>query len=76
MHYKNSAQRDICEMDSRRKSFAKAISWRLIASSVTILILFFITKQWATSVIAGGIETIVKLIIYYGHERAWNLVKW
>ena len=63
-------------MDSRSKSFVKAITWRFLASSVTILIIFFITNEWTTSIIAGSIETVVKLIIYYGHERAWNLVKW
>ena len=76
MHCKSFVQGGICEMDSKRKSFVKAISWRFLASSVTILIIFFITNEWATSVIAGSIETVVKLLIYYGHERAWNGFPW
>jgi uncharacterized membrane protein len=63
-------------MDNKKRSVAKAFSWRILTTIATILIVYFVTKEWTISLTIGGLEVVVKLIIYYFHERIWNSIKW
>ena len=59
-------------MDSQSKSIAKAFSWRIIATVTTGLISYVLTGSVE---VAGAIMTfdfILKLILYYLHERIWT----
>ena len=49
-------------------SDAKAFSQRLVATATTALIAYAIICDIDTSLIAGGIEFIVKIGIYYLHD--------
>lgn len=60
-------------MDKRVRSLSKAISWRIVATSTTILLVFIFTGNPLLSVGVGSLELIVKLIVYYLHERVWNM---
>lgn len=62
--------------ESRLRSILKAISWRALATAVTILIAYLITGELNQALRIGGIEILAKLLIYYLHERAWQLVPW
>ena len=53
------------------RSVVKAISWRIIATLSTMLIVFAFTQKVALSLSIGMIEVSVKLILYYLHERVW-----
>ena len=62
-------------MDTHSKSIAKAFSWRIIATVTTGLISYVLTGSVE---VAGAIMTfdfILKLILYYLHERIWNNVQ-
>ncbi len=61
---------------NRFRSIVKAITWRITASLDTFFISYIITGQfdWATSI--ALFEIITKAILYYLHERGWNLVNW
>ena len=61
--------------NSRTRSLAKALTWRVTATLTTALIAYIVTGEVKTAVIIGGIEFVLKFIIYYGHERAWNLLR-
>ncbi len=63
------------DQTSRTRSLAKAFTWRVTATITTTLITYAVTGEVRTAVIIGATEFIVKFIIYYGHERAWNLVR-
>ena len=61
---------------NRRRHIAKTITWRIIASTDTLIIAWLITGSWK---IGGGIaiiEIITKMILYYLHERAWYASNW
>jgi len=61
---------------NKRRHIAKTITWRIIASTDTLLIAWVITGSWK---IGGGIaiiEVITKMILYYLHERAWYAYNW
>ncbi|MCL3781684.1 DUF2061 domain-containing protein [Prolixibacteraceae bacterium JC049] len=62
------------------KSIFKAITWRVIASATTWVLawLFFQNDPLAVEK-ASGIalaESVLKIILYFLHERLWNTVRW
>ena len=61
--------------DSRTRSLAKALSWRITATLTTALIAYIVTGELDTAVMIGGVEFILKFLIYYGHERAWHRIR-
>ena len=63
------------DQHSRTRSLAKALTWRVTATLTTALIAYIVTGEVKAAVIIGGIEFVLKFIIYYGHERAWNLLR-
>ncbi len=60
--------------ESRLRSLLKACSWRVLATATTVLIAYIITGKADAALAIGSIEFIAKFIIYYLHERAWQLV--
>ncbi len=71
--------------DTPGRSILKAISWRLLASATTFLIVFVIFRRYSdqsmnqvleTASFITGIELVAKLIIYYLHERLWTNITW
>lgn len=61
---------------TRTRSAAKAITWRIIGTMDTFLIAWFITKEPVAAGAIASLEVLTKTILYYFHERGWNLVKW
>ncbi|MEM1011054.1 MAG: DUF2061 domain-containing protein [Planctomycetota bacterium] len=74
---------DMVAGDSKRRSLAKTISWRALASITTAVIAFTVMRMVDTSTatggakaagVIGGIEVPSKLLLYYFHERAWTRI--
>jgi uncharacterized membrane protein len=59
-----------------RRSFLKAVSWRILGSLDTFVISWIITGQADLGAAIASIEAITKIGLYYLHERAWERVKW
>jgi uncharacterized membrane protein len=59
--------------ESHLRSILKALSWRVIATLTTGLIAYAITGEIDTAILIGGIEFALKFVIYYLHERLWQL---
>ena len=57
--------------EGRIRSIIKALSWRVVATFSTITIVFFFTRKPVLSLEVGAVEVIVKLTLYYIHERCW-----
>lgn len=60
--------------ETRARSLAKTISWRIIATlnSFVILLLF----PDSVAIIAAVLMNITGFIIYYLFERIWQRVRW
>ena len=62
------------------KSIMKAITWRIIASGTTfgLALLFFGSDAHAVEKATGVAvtESILKIILYFFHERAWAQLRW
>ena len=62
--------------ETRKRSIAKSIIWRLICIIVSILTSYFLTAKWDVAVAIGSIYNVITMILYYFHERTWNRIKW
>ena len=60
-------------MEKPIRSLAKAISWRIVASLTTIFLAFIFTRNLVLSGTIGFSELLLKPLIYFIHERVWNL---
>lgn len=58
------------------RSLAKAVSWRIAATVATVLIVYAFTGNVSLSLGVGSVELVVKIVLYFGHERCWNVVQW
>ncbi|MEM3088913.1 MAG: DUF2061 domain-containing protein [Candidatus Bathyarchaeia archaeon] len=60
-------------MEKPIRSLVKAISWRIVATLTTILLVVVFSKDLVLGTVVGITELIVKTVVYYVHERVWNL---
>ena len=58
--------------ESHLRSILKGFTWRIIATSTTITVAYFVTGEVSSAFKIGGIEFVGKIFIYYLHERAWQ----
>ena len=58
------------------RSVIKSLSWRIIGTLDTILISWLVTGTLQLALSIGLIELITKMILYFFHERIWNLITW
>ena len=58
-----------------RRSLAKTLTWRVLATTDTFIILVYYWYMDLAEPIAG-IEVVTKMFLYYGHERLWNRITW
>lgn len=63
-------------MDTHLRSVVKGISWRILATMVTTTVVFLYSGELAAAAIVGSLDALVKIILYWGHERVWQWVTW
>ena len=62
--------------DTKKRTMAKTITWRITASLTTFLIAWILTGDILVGASIGSIEAIAKLFLYYFHERIWTNISW
>ena len=62
-------------MEHRKRSLMKTLSWRIFSFILTMLIIFAYTKNLKQAFCVGAGIDIVKMFLYYLHERMWNKVE-
>ncbi len=62
------------QKESHIRSLLKGLTWRVVATSTIIAIAYFTTGDISLALEIGFIEFFLKLLLYYLHERAWQLV--
>lgn len=73
MQRKKEKQTLEVKKESHLRTILKTISWRIIATTTTVTIAYFVFGDISNALKVGGIEFFAKMIIYYLHERAWQL---
>ena len=61
---------------NRKRSLAKTLSWRILASTDTVIIARVLTGSWTIGLSIASIEIVTKMILYYLHERGWSKWDW
>ena len=54
-----------------KRDTLKNISWRILATAITMLLVFLYTGRLLFTLGMGFFEVFGKLILYYLHERVW-----
>ena len=61
-------------MDSSSRSLAKAVSYRVLGSAVTALIVLVFSGSLKISLGVGALDMLSKIALYFLHERLWNYI--
>lgn len=62
--------------ETNKRSIVKGISWRVVATTITIAIVYFFFDRLDLAIAAGMIETVLKVAFYWLHERVWFKIRW
>lgn len=65
--------------ESHLRSLLKGISWRIVATTDTVLVVLLITCLTGncsieSAIKIGSIEFLFKFLVYYVHERVWQRI--
>jgi uncharacterized membrane protein len=66
--------------ESHTRSILKGLSWRFVATLDTVLVVLLVTTLMGNpslkiALAIGVSEFLIKLAVYYGHERVWDRVR-
>ena len=59
--------------EKHSRTIIKSITWRVIAFLSSVIVLYIIIGDLKTSINHSLIIHLVKTVLYYIHERTWNL---
>lgn len=62
--------------DSNTRSLVKGISWRVAGTSDTFFIAYIFFGDFSIAAPIAATEVATKIILYYFHERIWNIIPW
>ena len=61
--------------ETKKRSIAKTVSWRLVATVITFTLVFVATGKFDDALKIGLLDTTIKFLAYFIHERGWALSK-
>jgi adenylylsulfate kinase len=62
--------------ETNTRSIVKGVSWRVVATTTTIIIVYVFFGRLDLAIAAGLIETVLKVALYWGHEKIWQRIHW
>ncbi len=60
--------------ETHARSVLKALSWRIFGTIMTMIVSYLITRKLSFSIYIGLFEFLSKMILFYLHERIWNII--
>lgn len=69
-------QSNLMYRETNIRSIAKGFSWRLFATTTTVIIVYIFFGRLDLAIAAGLIETVSKVFLYYAHEKIWQRIRW
>jgi uncharacterized membrane protein len=61
---------------TKARSFLKSLTYRIFGTVSSWAVVYVITGKGTLATLIAFWETIVKVFIYYFHERAWDKISW
>ncbi len=62
--------------ETNRRSIVKGISWRIVATTTTVIIVFIFFGRLDLAIATGLIESVLKIGLFWAHERIWHKLRW
>ncbi len=59
-----------------QRSFVKGIAWEVGSFLLTSALIYFIFGNIGNSIKIGAVLTLIKMPLYFLHERIWKGIKW
>ncbi len=63
-------------LSTKKRSFVKSTSWRLVAITVLAIVAYFVTNEWEQVTIITLLYHGIQIAVYYLHERMWERISW
>ncbi|GJL61362.1 MAG: hypothetical protein NPIRA04_00160 [Nitrospirales bacterium] len=63
-------------METHLRSIVKGLSWRVIATLVTTIVVWLISGEAAMALFAGFSDSLIKIGLFWAHERGWQHIQW
>ncbi len=58
----------------KNRALVKTISWRIVASVLTIAIIYGLSRDIVAAVSIVGAEFFTKMLLYWAHEKGWSFI--
>jgi uncharacterized membrane protein len=63
-------------IETTKRSITKALTYRFWQSANTFLISLVITGKIDMAAAIVSVEVVVKIVVYFFHERIWSKIRW
>lgn len=63
-------------VEGQPRTISKILTWRVLITASNFVIPFIVTGSWGQAVLFGGLATVVNMLLFWAHERAWNRLVW
>ncbi len=63
-------------METHWRSVVKGISWRVLGTLDTTILVFLFSGKLLLAASVGLTELVTKIFLYWAHERAWQKIRW
>jgi uncharacterized membrane protein len=61
---------------TKSRSFVKSMTYRIFGTITSWAVVYAITHKGSLATLIAFLETVVKIAVYYWHERVWNKIQW
>jgi len=61
---------------TQARSFLKGVSWETISFVITVLAVYWIYGNLVMSIKFSFALTLVKILLFFIHERFWKKIRW
>lgn len=61
---------------TKSRSFVKSWTYRVFGTLTSFAVVYVITGKGSLATLIAFWETIVKVGVYYWHERVWDKIQW
>ena len=61
---------------TKSRSFVKSMTYRVFGTITSWAVVYVITHKGSLATLVAFLETVVKIAVYYWHERVWNKIQW
>ncbi len=63
-------------METRLRSWAKSVTWRIVGIVILGGISYAMTRDWKETTVITAVFHTLRFVLDYYHERVWMRIKW